>query len=233
METNQQINITPKDGELVIRHGEAPAIHERKTLQLNGHIGAVLNFAIKRKDRIEPLDTHVTIDEQKRTITLVTKEQDADGIIISGKMVEHPYIEELGVNKNKTYLIQSLIKALKLNGRYFKSRIDHATLLDSLSKFQAKTEIEFKDTNDYKGSVAQSKIVKVTHDIPLSFSMSIPIFKGELPTEFGVTIEVFPDNSTLYCQLISVDLADAMEKTVIETFAKAEQALSEYLILKP
>lgn len=233
METNQQINITPKDGELIIRHGDAARLHERSTLSLNGHIGAVLDFANKRKDRIDPLDTHVIIDEQKRTITIVTKEQDADGITITGSMVEHPYISELGINKNKNYSIQSLIKALKLNGRYFNSRMDHATLLDSLSKFQAKTEIEFKDTNDYKGSVAQSKIVKVTHDIPLSFSMSIPIFKGESPTTFGVTIEVFPDNSTLSCQLISVDLADAMEKTVIDAFANANEALSQFLILKP
>lgn len=225
------IKIETKEGETIIRTGNAPDIHVKPKITLSGHIGAVIDYVTKRKP--EPEITHVIMDEDKAEVRLIHGEQESDKIEVVGKLVKNSYIEKLGINADKTYSIPALAKELKLNGRYFVSRTEHAALMDALNKFQAKTEVEFKDSKDFAGSVAQSKIVKVTHEVPLNFKMKIPIYKGESATEFNVVIEVFPDGSSLSCQLVSVELAEIMETTLRDLFNQASEAMNQFLILKP
>lgn len=229
-----EIKITSdKEGELVIRTGEAERIAYKSRLKLDGTIGSVLDFVQKRKETFEKLEAHAIFDMPAKTITFNTHEQDEPGITVSGKMIQHPFISELGINVGaKTYTINGMLNALKMYGRYFSTRTQHAAIVDSLSKFSAKTEIEFKDSNDFKGNTAFTKITKVKHDIPLDFMLKLPIFRGMEPTEFKVDIEVFPDNGSLQCRVISIELAEAMDSLQKEVFDNAEKELSDYLIIK-
>jgi hypothetical protein len=231
MENN--IHVQVPDGVLVIREGEAEKIAYKSRLKLDGTIGSVLDFVEKRKSTFEKLEAHAIFDMPARTITFVTQEQDEPGITVSGKMILHPFIGELGINiGTKTYSINALLNALKMYGRFFSTRSEHAMIVDSLSKFSAKTETEFKDSNDFKGNTAFTKITKVKHEIPLEFNLKLPIYRGMEPSEFKVDIEVLPDNGSLQCRIVSIELAEAMDTLQKEVFDQAEKELGEYLIIK-
>jgi len=228
----EKINITPSGDVLVIRTGEAEKIFYKNRLVLTGTIDSVLDFVEKRNKTFKTEECHAIFNEKDRSVIFKTNEQDEAGITVSGTLEEHPYLSELGINTQKTYTIASLINVLKLNRRFFMNRSEHASIVSALTKFQAKTETEFTNSNDFKGNVAQVKITKVQHEVPLNFKMNIPVFIGETARTFDVDIEVYPDGASLSCQLVSVDLAEAIEEIVKTVFANAAEKLKDYVIIR-
>ncbi len=231
-----KINLTSDNKEVIIRTGEALPNEPMVAVNLSGNIESVLDFAAKRNEEIDKQKSHVIINRKSQSVILKINENNGKNYetseyTISGKMVLHEYIEELGINKAKLFSIPQLINLFKLNRRFFASRSDHAAMVSSLTNFQAKTEIEFTNSNDFKGSAANSKITKVKHDIPLNFEMKIPVFEGMDETQFSVTIEVVPENGSLMCSFISVECAELIDQAVKDTFTKVKDNLKEYVLI--
>lgn len=226
-----KLNITTDNKELIIRTGQAITLNEITPIKLNGTITSVLDFEEKRRSEINNLKAHVIINRKNGTVNFITQEDEKIGCDITGTMILHEYIKMLKINEGGGFTIQQVVNLLKLNRRFFASREVHAAMMNSLTNFQAKTEIEFSKADDFKGSVANSKIVKVKHEVPLSFTMKIPVFEGEEPTEFLVDIEVTPDNGSLTCAFISVDLVEIIEATKDETMKKVKEQLAIYPLI--
>ncbi len=231
-----KLNLTVEGKELIIRTGEAQPHEPKVAVALNGTIESVLDFAKKREKEINKQQSHVIINRKSQSITLKINEgngknYETSEYTISGKMVLHEYIEELKINKQGSFTIPQLINLFKLNRRFFASRGDHAQMVSALTNFQAKTEIEFANTNDFKGSTANSKITKVKHDVPLNFEMKIPVFEGMEEVQFRVEIEVVPENGSLSCSFISVECAELIDAAVKETFNKVKTELADYVLI--
>lgn len=224
-----EVKVVPQGQELILREGNAPDVEVKQPVALAGTVESVIDFAKKRVSRMEKLDTHVILNEDAGELTLVVGEQDRIRHTVTGKMIPHPYISEMGINQNKSYSIAMLIKLFKLNRRFFSTREQHAELITALKNFQATTEIEFKDANDYKGNVAEVKISKVKHNIPLAFTMTIAVFKGQQKQIIPVEIEVYPENGSLCCGLVSVELAEAIEDIKAAVFAGVRKELEVYV----
>lgn len=227
---NEQILINPSGKELEIRTGAAAPIEKVLSVTLEGTIGSVLDFASKRDSLITKEFAHVIINRKQMSVKLVVGERrEWKRYTVSGKMILHEYLTDLGINESKQYYISDLIRVFKLNRRYFATRADHIAMLDKLMSFSAKIETEIVAKNDLKGSAANSIISKITHDIPLSFKMHIPVFEGEKKDTFDVTVEVYHENGHVVCSLVSVELAEAIEKTVEETMEKVKTELKDYV----
>jgi hypothetical protein len=226
------INATANEaGEIIIRQGIAAALETKTNLEISGSIGSLLDFVKKRKKTIDPLAAHVIMDKNAGYIRLLTNEQGQQGTYeITGHLVPHPFIQTLGINLNKGYTMAQLINALKLNRIYFSSKLDHQNLIAAMMNFQARTEIDFTQANDFKGNVANSKIIKVKHEIPLDFLLTLPLFVGSEKQTIKIEVEVIPDNGSLVFMLISLDMVEYMDSIKQELFNTAEKALADYAI---
>jgi hypothetical protein len=211
-----ELNITPiphDDGsfpEIIVREGKALEIFPPRKVELSGNIFAPGEMVTKRPDEAKDLAlrTNVVVDYDNLTITLVQSETNHLARIVTGKLSFFPEFLEFGINRAKNFTVQSLYKMLRLKRAYFLNRDEHATILDQLKKFEAKTEVEFRSTNDFKGSTALQKIQSCKTNLSYNFLLNIPIYKGIDASTFPVEIEFEPTDGSIICWLISEDLAE-------------------------
>jgi len=227
-----KVQVEAVNGEITIRTGAALPLEPKVQVTMRGTIESVLDFAKKREAEINEKKTHVIIKRKSGCMVMVVNEDEKLDYQIEGSMVLHEYIQQLGINEGKAFTITALINLFKLNRRFFTSRDAHSALVAALMNFSAKTEIEFANSNDFKGNVAQKKIVAIKHEIPLVFEMKIPIFEGLEESSFNVEIEVYPDNGSIVSSFVSVDLAEQIDQYKKEVFAKVKEALKKYVIIQ-
>lgn len=227
-----KINVTSENGEVIVRTGEALPLFPKTALKLNGTIESVLDFAKKRESVINKLTAHVVLCVSAGTVLFVVDETDNAKQSISGSLILHKQLDALYINTGKTFGIQDLANIFKLNRRFFVSRDEHMSLLSSMNDLKVKTSVEFQNANDFAGTTLNSKLVKVTHGIPLKFTLRSPLFEGHEPNEIPVTIEVIPDNGSIRVSLVSVEMAEMIDLKKEEIFTKVRNELAEYVLIE-
>lgn len=224
--TNELRLNVEKDGAIVtILQGQSAKIYDPRLVEIKGNIDAPAEFIRKRTDDIPANKTNVVFDMLNRTISLIVDEESHFAKHITGVLEYNPDLLDFGINKPTKRSVSDLYKMLRLKRAFFKKREDHATILDQLKKFEAKTEVEFKSTNDFKGSTALSKIQSCKTNLTYNFTLNLPIYIGLPDTDFNVEIEFEPTDGSIMCWLISEDLA---ELEVNQRDAIMEKQLSEF-----
>lgn len=189
-----KISLTTSGNELIIREGKALDLQPPRKVQLSGDIFAPGEFFAKRKEEISKVldKTNVIVDYEGLSISLCVNETDAYAQMVTGKMEFFKDFLDFGINRGKKYSISDLYKMLRLKRAYFTKREDHAEILSQLQKFEAKTEVEFKSTNDFKGTAAHQKIAICKTNLTYKFILNIQIYKGTPASTFPVDIEFEP-----------------------------------------
>jgi hypothetical protein len=212
-----KVEILGTGPETIVRTGAAAPIYDPIPVVLTGTIKAPGDFLANRLNAIvaaatfaqntvitdtppQPLksDSELTLpakskcnvvaDYAKRTIKLRWDERDKFATEVTGTLRLNPALEALTINAKKTYNHRELLNLIKFQGAYFADRKDHDDLIKSLKAFEAIIGIEFKDADDYKGTAGQSKLTKITHDIPLEMKLTMPIFGGGDKETFKVDV---------------------------------------------
>lgn len=201
--------------EVILREGQVIDPKEVKQVVLSGPIGSPLSYALTYKPEVgKALCTYSTTRKQ---IVLICDKFAAEPDTVTGTLETHSLVKELGINStNTSYNPMDLHKKLRLLGHLFNSRAEHASLLKSLSDFTAKTEIDFTQSDDFKGTKANIKIEKIKHDIQSSFEINIPLFVEEDTEKITVELEFAPQNGTIQVWLVSPQLAEMTERIAAE-----------------
>ena len=160
---------------------------------LVGTIAAPLEFLIKRisdTDQIPQKRSHITVNREKMNIVLVTNENDEYLIgHIRGNLEYHPKFKEFGINSGKVWTPSELGMFFKMNRFFFLTKEDNMKLVTDLMNFKAtvdnKIERSLKESGDRTDNFAQV----VNSNLPKSFVLEIPIFKG-MPSE-QIEVETF------------------------------------------
>lgn len=231
---DHNFTITPSGDTMIIRTGEAEKIYPPRKVNISGNIQAPSEYFNKRAPQIaDKLHlTHVVVDVENLTINLVINETSEFAEYVSGKLEHLKEFVDFGINRQKKYGIQELYKMLKLKRAYFQRREDHATILEQLRKFEAKTEIEFQSMNDFKGATAMKKIETCKTNLTYNFVLSIPIFKGFEAATFPVEIEFEPHDGGIICWLVSQDLAELEIKNRDEIMTKEIEQFKSVVVVK-
>ncbi len=229
-----QINITSNGNELIVREGQAAKIYEPRKVNLTGNIFAPGEYFEKRRPEISSIldKTHVVVDMEGLSITLCVNDRDEFAHTITGRLEFFKDFLDFGINRKKKYGVQELYSMLRLKRAYFTKREDHALILDQLKKFEANTEIEFKATNDFKGTAALHKIEKCKTNLTYNFTLNIPIYKGIPASTFPVEIEFEPTDGSIICWLLSEDLAEMEVKFRDEIMIKEVEKFKEVVVIK-
>jgi hypothetical protein len=181
--------------EIVIREGAATKVLDPKPpvkINLMGIIGVPVEFLTKRlsePDQIDPKRCHVIVDREKITLTLVMNENDEYSRgIVTGVLEEHPKFREFGINSNKLWTPTELGMFFKMNRSFFPDKNVNMKLVTDLMNFTATVNNRIEKVVKEGGDRTDNFMQAVNSNLPQSFMLSIPVFKGMSPENLEVEI---------------------------------------------
>lgn len=89
---------------------------------------------------------------------------------------------------------------------YFETQQDAMKLVTELRNFKAKIDKELELSDDKRGNQKIMRAQTVESNLPKSFNVNMPIFKGAEKRTFEVEVEINPND--LSCTLVSPDAHD-------------------------
>jgi hypothetical protein len=219
-------------GVLTIREGQAMPLVPPKRIEITGDINTVSSF-IKARSGVDEtagqqfINRHravVTVNKDKRTITLELDPQDANGTVVTAKLESNPDLDQFFINKNKQFSQKELVSLLKFSRLYFEDFGKHGELLKAYTSFSAKTYTDLSGESDSRGNKNFAFNKKVETGLPTAFVMNLPIFKGQDAKRFMVEICFDVTDNAASFWFESVDLAEQQD---IETSKILDVELKE------
>jgi hypothetical protein len=209
-------NGTEKVAELIIREGEAPKQLDSKApvqIGIVGTIGAPFEFLLRRKEVIESLDKcHVLVNRNDISIILVVNENDAyNKGTVKGILEVHPKFREFRINSKETWEPNELGQFFKMNRAFFPDKEENMTLVSVLKNFEATIDSKIEKQKEDKGSFKDNYSAVVNSNLPGTFKVSIPIFKGQAKVDLNVEFYASVSGRDIKLQLVSPDATVSTE----------------------
>ena len=239
-----QVNLAPNmaKAELVIREGAAPKELEPKApvkTDLSGVIGAVVEYLAKRINtgQFEQKNCHILVNRDKVEITLITNEADeyTRGKVV-GKLAYNPKFVEFGINSGKVWTPTELGLFIKMNRAFFADRMENMKLVSSLMNFTADVNNKIDRAVKENGNRTDNFAQVVNSNLPESFTVQMPIFKG-LPSE-SIEVETFAQvngrevSFVLLSPGAQATLEDIRDKVLDEELADIREIAPEIAIIE-
>lgn len=203
--------------DFVVREGTALPLKEPLQVAIKGILSSPLDWLVKRIDIIDQKQAHLIVDREKLSVTLKLAETDFYQSIISGSLSLHEKFIKFGINTGKFLTPLEMSDLIKMNRSCFENIDTAMNLVSTLRGFKAKVEKQIESSDDKRGNVNDIRIQAVDSNLPKSFNLNIPIFKGMGNAIFEVEVEI--RSSDLTCTLISPvanDLIDSFRDIQID-----------------
>ncbi len=220
-------NVQSKDGEVVIRHGEALPLREKRPIKVQGTLSTVKEYLDKR-DPISQINFHdsllgVSIDEGWLQLTLDQSSYYIGHVV--GKIEESKESKEWAINSDEEVPTDHLAVFMKKHIHHFYDKEQGRNLISNLMQFEAKVEKEIQDHNDQKGNIKFKYSQAIEHNLPGEFHLTIPLFKGQQKQKIAVEIIVDPKNYN--CTLVSNELYEKSDGYIEEQLEKEIASISK------
>ena len=182
--------------------------------------------------------THVIVNRDQLYILLVCNETDArNKMTVKGVIELSRQFKAFGVNDMGTaFAPEELANFFRINRSYFKSKDENMTLVSQLKSFRARIETEVEREKKDNGSVTDVYKKVVNSNIPPSFKVCIPIYKGASPEEIEIEVIATVNGRDVSLELISPDAAsiveDVRDKLIDEQLNKIKEFAPEIPIIE-
>lgn len=217
---------------IVIREDEALVIHEEKAIKISGTIYSPVRWLEKRLP--EPLSAHVLVDRDAMSVQLITEERNHFSNSITGRLEFHPAFKKFGINAGSYITPAAMADKIKMNRSFFESKSEAMALVSILKNFKAKIDADIERSDDNKGNRKVLVQQMVSSNIPDSFKMVLPIFKGQKPKT--IEVEVYIEAEEFTCTLISPEANEEMEHlrdtAIDEVISKISELNSGIVIIE-
>jgi hypothetical protein len=221
----QEVKITVEEGvkELVIRTGEAEKVHYLNKIDLQKlTVSAVREFLEKplvwNKDNKQIEDiSFIVFDYRNREILLNFDYRSATNDRIHGYLELDPDLLDFGVNSGKSYSALEMGQFIRMRRHFFESKDVALTLEKALKDFRATVDKKVEMADDKRGNIKASIAQTVISNLPLAFSVNLPVFIGQSKQLIKLEIDIDPMDLT--CVLVSPELKemiDVQSKAVID-----------------
>ena len=219
----EKLNINFAEGEavkeLIIREtnhvNEPLPILEPEKVNITGTITAPFAFLEKRWNdpQMDHSRTHLLVNRDNLSIKLVVNETDKrNGMTIIGQIELSRQFMAFGVNMDVQFVPEDLANFFRINRSYFKDRAENMVLVSNLKAFRAKIETEVEREKKDNGSVTDVYKKVVNSNLPGSFKVCIPIYKGAAPEEIEIEVIATVNGRDVALELISPDAASIVEE---------------------
>jgi len=240
-----ELNFHPgvEKAEIVIR--EVEKVNEldiKAPLKLNieGVIGSVSEFLSKRNDQADQINQkrcHILVNREKISIKLVYNENDEYQTgIIKGVLEQHPKFKEFGINTNKVWTPEDLGMFFKMNRSFFPDKTENMKLVSELMNFKAKINSNIERSVKENGSATDNFSQVVNSNLPPSFKLTIPIFKGTTAEEIEVETFAQVNGRDIVFVLLSPaanqTMEDIRDKVIDEQLQKIAEICPDIAIIE-
>lgn len=228
--------------ELVLREGVAPKELDPKApvkTKLNGVIGAVVEYLTKRINtgQFAQKDCHILVNRENIEITLIINEADEykRGEIV-GKLGYNPKFVEFGINGGKVWTPTELGMFIKMNRAFFADRAENMKLVSCLMNFTADVNNKIDRAVKENGNRTDNFAQVVNSNLPESFTIQMPIFKGMQPETIEVETFAQVNGREVAFVLLSpgaqATLEDLRDKVIDEQLKQIREIAPEIAIIE-
>jgi hypothetical protein len=181
-----QVNLSENNhfAEIIVRNGEAvPQLVPKAPVKTNiqGVIGTPLEYLQKRVETGQFTQelSHILVDREKIKISLIINE--ADEYVrgqVDGKLDFHPRFVDFGINTGKMWTPTELGLFFKMNRAFFPDKSVNMKLVTDLMNFSATVNNTIERSVKENGNSTDNFAQVVNSNMPKSFMLNLPIFKG-------------------------------------------------------
>lgn len=220
MSENKLNVIVPKDYngapiEVVLREGEAPVAldpKEPERVVINGTIDAPFRWLEKRVELINQKATNIIVNRDKMGLALTIDETSYYQTEINGILQASKEMVEFGINTEKKWEPIKLSKFIKMHRTFFTDKSQNMMLVSTLKNFKAKVNQDIERSKEENGSKVDNYSQVVDSNLPKSFKLNIPLFKGFACEEIEVEIYADVDGRDVSLSLVSAGANEAIEE---------------------
>lgn len=220
MSENKLNVIVPKDYngapiEVVLREGKAPVAldpKEPERVVINGTIDAPIRWLEKRVELINQKATNIIVNRDKMRIALTIDETSYYQTEINGILQASKGMQEFGINVEKKWEPIKLSKFIKMHRAFFTDKSQNMMLVSTLKNFKAKVNQDIERSKEENGSKVDNYSQVVDSNLPKSFKLNIPLFKGFACEEIEVEIYADVDGRDVSLSLVSAGANEAIEE---------------------
>lgn len=214
-----QINLAPgqTSAEVVIRQGEAaPQLKPLPPVKIDilGSVGTVAEFLAKRINagQFSQDRCNIQVNRERIIIALTINEDDPyrSGTVVS-KLQFNPRFLSFGINDDKVWTPSELGMFFKMNRSFFPDRQVNMQLVSQLMNFSGTVNASIERDINHNGSYTDKFAQVVNSNLPPSFSLRVPIFKGMPPQTLEVETFARIDGRDIQLVLISPGAQASLE----------------------
>jgi hypothetical protein len=241
--SDAKYNITLPEGsgvtEVIIREGDAPALpdlREPEKVKISGTLAAPFEWLRQRIGTIDAKTANIIVDRETMTICLTVNETSFFKTEITGRLELHPKFRELGINSDKTWEPNALGQFFKMNRAFFPDRTKNAEIVAQLKNFNARINATVDRVKNDNGSFADNFSAVVESNLPGTFSVSVPVFKGTGKEPMDVEIYTSIDGRNVRLMLVSPGACELVEeyrdKCIDDLLKKIAEVSGEIVIIE-
>ncbi|MFS3021493.1 hypothetical protein [Phocaeicola dorei] len=220
MSENKINLVVPKDYngapiEVVLREGKASVAldpKEPKRVVINGTIDAPFRWLEKRVELINQKSSNIIVNRDKMGLALTIDETNFYQTEINGILQASKEMMEFGINTDKKWEPIKLSQFFKMHRAFFKDKSENMTLVSTLKNFKAKVNQDIERSKEENGSKTDNYSQVVDSNLPKSFKLNIPLFKGFANEEIEVEIYADVDGRDVSLSLVSAGANEAIEE---------------------
>jgi hypothetical protein len=212
--------VVPKDYngtpiKIVLEEGIAPVELNPKEPQnviISGTIETPLRWIEKRIGFINQFTSNIIVCRDKMNITLTVNETDFYRNIISGTLEPSKEMMEFGINTDKVWEPNKLSQFFKMHRAFFSDKTENMLLVSTLKNFKAKVAQDIEQSKEDNGSKTDNYSQVVDSNLPKSFKLKLPLFKGFACETIEVETYSDIDGRNVTLSLVSAGANEAIEE---------------------
>jgi hypothetical protein len=244
MSENKLNVVVPKDYngtpiEVVLREGEAPVVldpKEPERVVISGTIDTPFRWLEKRIELINQKASNIIVNRDVMGIALTVDETNYYQSDIRGELKTSKEMMEFGINAEKKWEPIKLSKFLKMHRAFFTDKSQNMMLVSTLKNFKAKVNQDIERSKEENGSKVDNYSQVVDSNLPKSFKLNIPLFKGFACEEIEVEIYADVDGRDVSLSLVSAGANEAIEeyknKVIDEQLEQIRQIAPDIVIIE-
>lgn len=231
----------PQGSSLTVREGKALEEKHPERLLLKGRIETVRQYLDARRatgqapGRLQHIDKDlavIIVNEEDLSITLKVDPNNPFGTEIAGQMQHNADLASFQINKEHKFSRESLVKLLTFSRRFFNDAVEWENVLNAVRRLKVSSVSDITQDSDNRGN--KELVFKKSVDsanIPKSFTLLIPIFKGQIPRKFSVDLCLEVTDAGVKFYLESVELVELTEQDRKDIIYKELLTYSDYCII--
>lgn len=221
MEKENKINVVVPENyngtpiEIVLREGKASEALDPKEPErvfINGTIDAPFRWLEKRVELINQKSANIIVNRDKMYLSLTIDETNYYHTVIGGILQASKEMQEFGINTDKKWEPIKLSQFFKMHRAFFKDKSENMILVSTLKNFKAKVNQDIERSKEENGSKVDNYSQVVDSNLPKSFKLNVPLFKGFANEEIEVEIYADVDGRDVSLSLVSAGANETIEE---------------------